>query len=58
MTDILRTPDQRFDHIPDYSFSPHYLDDLTGFEGLRMHYLDEGPRDAAHIFLCLHGEPT
>ena len=23
-----------------------------------MHYVDEGPRNADNIFLCLHGEPT
>jgi len=31
---------------------------LKGFEGLRLHYIDEGPIDARHGFLCLHGEPT
>ena len=58
MSDVLRTPDQRFDNLPGFSFAPNYLDDLKGYEGLRMHYVDEGPRDAEHIFLCLHGEPT
>jgi pimeloyl-ACP methyl ester carboxylesterase len=38
--------------------SPHYLDDLDGFTGLRIAYLDEGPADAEHTFLCLHGQPT
>ena len=56
--DIFRTPDERFDKLPEFGFAPHYVDDLTGYEGLRMHYLDEGPRDAEHVFLCLHGEPT
>jgi len=23
-----------------------------------LHYVDEGPQNADHIFLCLHGEPT
>jgi len=58
MADVLRTPDQRFNQLPDFPFAPHYLDDLKGYAGLRMHYLDEGPRHAANIFLCLHGEPT
>ena len=58
MLQALRTPDVRFDDLPGYAFGPHYLDDLPGFEGLRLHYLDEGPRDARHAFLCLHGEPT
>ena len=56
--DALRTPDERFESLPGFSFAPHYVDDLPGCEGLRLHYLDEGPRDATHTFLCLHGEPT
>jgi len=50
----LRTPDSRFEGLPDYPFAPHYLD-VGG--GLRMHYIDEGPRDAPAVLL-LHGEPT
>jgi pimeloyl-ACP methyl ester carboxylesterase len=56
--DALRTPDERFARLSWFPFSPHYLEDLRGYEGLRMHYLDEGPQDAPHTFLCLHGEPT
>ena len=56
--DVLRTPDERFAVLPGFPSPPHYVDDLRGYEGLRMHYLDEGPRDAREIFLCLHGEPT
>ena len=55
---VLRTPDVRFANLPDYDFAPHYRDDLSGFEGLRVHYLDEGPRDAEVTILCLHGQPT
>jgi pimeloyl-ACP methyl ester carboxylesterase len=55
---ILRTPDERFARLPFFPWAPHYVDDLHGHEGLRMHYLDEGPRDARETFLCLHGEPT
>ena len=56
--DFLRTPDDRFTGLPGYDFAPHYLmvDDTEGGE-LRMHYLDEGPRDAAPVLL-LHGEPS
>lgn len=54
----VRTPANAFNNLPGYAFAPHYLDDLSGFEGLRLHYLDEGPRDARHTFLCLHGQPT
>jgi haloalkane dehalogenase len=56
--DALRTPDDRFADLQDFPFSPHYVDNLPGYEGLRAHYLDLGPRDAKHTFLCLHGEPT
>lgn len=56
--EALRTPDERFSNIPDYPWQPKYIEGLDGFEGLRLHYLDEGPRDAQQVFLCLHGEPT
>ncbi|MBW1803686.1 MAG: alpha/beta fold hydrolase [Deltaproteobacteria bacterium] len=58
MTEAIRTPDERFKDLPEFPFAPRYLDDLAGYEGLRMHYLDEGSQDADNIFLCLHGEPT
>jgi len=54
----LRTPDERFAIMPAFPFEPHYIDDLPGYEGLRLAYLDEGPTDAETTFLCLHGEPT
>ncbi|OYQ37933.1 haloalkane dehalogenase [Sandarakinorhabdus cyanobacteriorum] len=54
----LRTDDARFHGLPGFAFTPHYLLDLPGRPGLRLHYLDEGPRDAAVTFLCLHGQPT
>jgi haloalkane dehalogenase len=53
MMEALRTPDDRFAALPGYAFAPHYLD--AG--GLRVHYLDEGPRAAAPLLL-LHGEPS
>ena len=52
--DILRTPDDRFENLPDYPFAPSYRD--VG-PGLRLHYLDEGPPDAPPVLL-LHGEPS
>ena len=58
MIDALRTPDSRFGDLPGYAFPPRYLEDLPEFEGLRLHYLDEGPRGASQTFLCLHGQPT
>jgi pimeloyl-ACP methyl ester carboxylesterase len=56
--DAKRTPDARFDNLPGYDYAPHYVDDLPGYEGLRVHYVDEGPQDAVRTYLCLHGEPT
>ncbi|GAB4395615.1 MAG: haloalkane dehalogenase [Microscillaceae bacterium] len=53
--DFLRTPEERFAHLPDYPFAPHYLE-LEG--GLRMHYVAEGPKEASETLLLLHGEPT
>jgi pimeloyl-ACP methyl ester carboxylesterase len=57
-TQKLRTPDARFEGLPDYAFSPNYTETLPGYEGLRVHYVDEGPEEAEHVFLCLHGQPT
>ncbi len=54
----LRTPEDRFRDLPGFDYAPNYLDDLPGYPGLRTHYLDEGPRVAREVFLCLHGEPT
>jgi len=54
----LRTPEDRFRDLPGFDYAPSYLDDLPGYSGLRTHYLDEGPRAAREVFLCLHGEPT
>ncbi len=56
--DYLRTPDDRFENLVDFKFSPNYL--IVGAQdgsGLRMHYLDEGPADVAPVLL-MHGEPT
>ena len=58
MPGVLRTPDDRFADLPGYAFVPHYVSALQGFEGLRVHYLDEGPADADATVLCLHGQPT
>ncbi len=49
----LRTPDSCFENLPDYDFMPNYVD----VDGMRMHYVDEGPRDGA-VILLLHGEPS
>jgi len=49
----LRTPGARFEDLPDYDFVENYLD----VDGLRMHYVDEGPRNG-NVVLLLHGEPS
>ena len=49
--EILRTPDDRFENLPGYSFAPNYVE----VNGFRMHYIDEGEGDP---ILCLHGEPS
>jgi len=54
----LRTPDERFEGLDGYPFEPHYADIADGDGGmLRVHYLDEGPHDAAPVLL-MHGEPS
>ena len=58
MDRVLRTRDDRFQNLPGYDFDPHYVEDLIGYEGLRCHYIDLGPKDAEQTYLCLHGQPT
>ncbi len=55
--DALRTPDSAFADLPDYPWVPRYISDLPSLAGLRMHYLDEGPREGL-TWLCLHGNPA
>ena len=50
---VLRTPDVRFENLQDYPFEANYME----IDGLRIHYLDEGPKDADPIIL-FHGEPA
>ena len=49
--EIIRTPDERFENLPDYPFTPNYVE----VNGLRLHYVDEGEGET---ILCLHGEPS
>jgi haloalkane dehalogenase len=53
VSEHLRTPEERFSDLPDYPFAANYVD----IDGLRMHYVDEGPRDGP-VMLLLHGEPS
>ncbi|MGZ8254444.1 MAG: haloalkane dehalogenase [Burkholderiaceae bacterium] len=55
----LRTPDEHFQKLPGYSFEPHYAEIPDGEGGaLRVHYIDEGPREARDRLLLMHGEPS
>jgi haloalkane dehalogenase len=49
--DVFRTPDERFENLPDFPWEPKYHE----WEGLRMAYLDEGDGQAVVLF---HGEPS
>ena len=53
MVEIYRTPDVAFDGLDDFAFKSNYIE----WEGLRTHFIDEGPRDGP-VALLLHGEPT
>lgn len=56
---VLRTPDAAFADLTDFPFAPHYAEIADPDDGtaLRVHYVDEGPRDAP-VVLMMHGEPT
>ena len=51
MTDVFRTPDERFADLPGFAYEPHYAE----VDGLRLHHLDEG---SGPTVLCFHGEPS
>ncbi len=51
--ELLRTPDERFQNLPNFPFKPNYLE----VDGIRIHYVDEGPKDA-EVVLLMHGEPS
>jgi len=52
--EILRTPDERFENLPGWPYTPRYVE-ISG--GLRLHYVDEGPSDGPVVLLA-HGEPS
>ncbi len=56
--EILRTPDERFEHLSGYPFEPHYTIIKTDDgSDLRIHHIDEGPKDGP-ILLAMHGQPV
>lgn len=55
VSDIFRTPDERFEGLPGYAWEPNYLDLSGDLAGLRMHYVDEGE---GRPVILIHGEPT
>ena len=50
---LLRTPDDRFEGLPDFPYEPRYAQ----LDGPRMAYVEAGPADGPPVLL-LHGEPT
>ena len=50
---VVRTPDSRFEGLPDYPFEPNYVE----VQGYRIHYVDEGPKDG-EVVLLMHGQPS
>lgn len=56
---VLRTPEEQFEGLVDWPYAPHYLhvNDPDGGPPLRLHYVDEGDRDAPPVLL-MHGEPS
>jgi haloalkane dehalogenase len=51
VSDVFRTPDERFEGLPDFPFEPNYRE----VDGLRLAHLDEGKGPPVVFF---HGEPT
>ncbi len=49
--DVYRTPDERFENLPDYPWAPRY----TEVNGLRLNRIDEGD---GPLVVCFHGEPS
>ena len=53
MTQFVRTPEENFAQLADFPYPPNY----HPWQDMRLHYVDEGPRDAP-VMLLLHGMPT
>jgi hypothetical protein len=55
LVQALRTPDDGFEDLHGWAHPPFYH---ARTDGLRLHYVDIGPRQVARTWLCLHGQPT
>jgi haloalkane dehalogenase len=57
---VLRTPEECFDNLPGFGFTPHYVEVPCGDDNatMRVHYIDEGPASGAEKILLMHGEPS
>lgn len=53
MTDFVRTSEENFENLPNFPYAPNY----HLWQDLRMHYVDEGPKDGP-VMLLMHGMPT
>ena len=56
MSEVFRTPDERFEGLPEYELEPSYRE----WEGLRLAHVDEsrGEGGGNGPIVLLHGEPT
>lgn len=52
---FVNTPEERFANLKGYPFEANYIE--MG-EGMKMHYVDEGSKEAEQTVLLLHGEPS
>ena len=55
---ILRTPDERFTGLHEWTYEPSYTDVAQDDHTLRIAHYDVGSPDAATTVLCMHGEPS
>ena len=52
---FIDTPAERFENLSDYPFPANFVEIE---HGMKVHYLDEGPKNAVETILLLHGEPS
>ena len=57
-TPVFRTPTERFSNIDDWEFPGSTTETLSGFSGLKLHYVDVGQNSRRRTALCLHGQKT